>query len=664
MTPKSFQTEASSAEGRSSAGQPAVVSMFEPLLVPEIDRLPGMAALVQALVGGRLPEVVRVECPAISPECVRVAIGRPVIRVRSFRFVQPAERERDSDASHWASAAHGGSGPRSLPQAARGSKAVEAGRHGYTRIRAPGDVIKLSERLHYVLQPPVELLLADRALSLPAQPFTFQFEGVAFLYPRQSAILADEMGLGKTMQAITAIRLLLRRGEVGNVLLVCPKPLVPSWQREFERWAPELSVMVISGPPAQRAWQWRLADVPVRIANYELLCRDQAVLLGGEAAGLDAHPVQHTRHTALRPFKPVEDLPDNSGHALPPPVAGQQANPQPDLSPPSFDLVVLDEAQRIKNPQGTTNQVVRAIARHRSWALTGTPVENGPQDLVGIFEFVCPGLLRADMKPREMGRLAGDYVLRRTKDQVLDQLPPKWFRDAEIELTPEQRASYELAEQEGVLRLAHLGRAVTIRHVFELIVRLKQICNFDPLTGASAKLERLLADLEEVAQSGRKALVFSQWVETLQRLARHLAQFRPLQYHGRVPPARREQVIRRFRQDPDCRVLLLTYGAGGVGLNLQSANYVFLFDRWWNPAVEDQAINRAHRIGAVGPVIVTRFLTLGTIEERIDQLLRQKRELFELILSGAEAASRTALSPEELFGLFDLDYPGGSRRVA
>jgi len=219
------------------------------------------------------------------------------------------------------------------------------------------------------------------------------------------------------------------------------------------------------------------------------------------------------------------------------------------------------------------------------------------------------------MKPRQMGRLAGDYVLRRTKEQVLDQLPPKWFRDARLELSPEQRASYELAEQEGVMHLAELGRAVTIRHVFELIVRLKQICNFDPLTGASSKLERLLADLEEVAQSGRKALIFSQWVETLQRLARHLAPLRPLEYHGRIPAARRERTIQRFRQeDPECRVLLLTYGAGGVGLNLQLANYVFLFDRWWNPAVEDQAINRAHRIGVSGPVIVTRFLALGTIE--------------------------------------------------
>ena len=173
---------------------------------------------------------------------------------------------------------------------------------------------------------------------------------------------------------------------------------------------------------------------------------------------------------------------------------------------------MLDESQRIKNRHSATSQVVRAIRGRRHWALTGTPVENSAEDLVGIFEFLAPGLLSSEMKPRRMGRAVSDYVLRRTKDQVLTDLPPKMFRDAELELTPEQREAYRLAEDEGVVRLTELGDEVTIQHVFELVLRLKQICNFDPATGASAKLERLEADLEEVAASGRKAIVFSQWV--------------------------------------------------------------------------------------------------------------------------------------------------------
>ena len=372
-----------------------------------------------------------------------------------------------------------------------------------TRIRPPEDVIKLEDRLNYLLQPPLEALLADRALAMPLEPFPFQYEGVAFLYPRHAAILADEMGLGKSMQAITAIRLLLCRGEIRSVLLVCPKPLVTNWQREFHLWAPEVPALAIEGDQARRAWQWRLADVPVRIANYEVVIRDREVLEGGE----DGRPVP-------------------------------------------FDLVVLDESQRIKNRGSTTSEVVRSLSRRRSWALTGTPVENSAEDLVGIFEFLAPGFLSPELKPRKMGRTVSDHVLRRTKEQVLAEMPPKMFRDAELELSPEQRETYRLAEEEGIVRLTEMGEGATIQHVFELVLRLKQICNFDTATGASSKLERLEADLEEVAGSGRKAIVFSQWVGTIRRLAKALRRFGPLEYHGQVPSSRRDAVICRFRDDP------------------------------------------------------------------------------------------------------------------
>ncbi|MCL6546374.1 MAG: SWF/SNF helicase family protein, partial [Bryobacteraceae bacterium] len=239
------------------------------------------------------------------------------------------------------------------------------------------------------------------------------------------------------------------------------------------------------------------------------------------------------------------------------------------------------------------------------------------------------------------------------KSRCLPTCPPRLVREAYVELGPAQQEAYRLAEERGVLRLAGLGAECTIRHVFELVLRLKQICNFDPATGESAKLERLQADLEEVAASGQKALVFSQYVETLETLRARLASFQPLVYHGRVPHRERERLLARFREDRTARLLLLSYGTGGVGLNLQCARYVFLFDRWWNPAVEDQAINRAHRIGAAGSVTVTRFLTLDTIEERIDQVLEHKRELFHTILSSAQPC-RLGLSPHELLGLFRL----------
>ena len=519
-----------------------------------------------------------------SPRVVSIPIGHAKVRIRSFTFLEPTTPP--------------------LLETNQSSLLLTASQN--TRIKPPSDVVKLSDRLNYLLQPPLESLLAEGSLSFPFHPFPFQFEGIAFLYPRQAAVLADEMGLGKTMQAITAIRLLLRRGEVQNVLLVCPKPLVTNWQREFAVWAPEVPVMVVEGDQPKRTWQWSLPDVPLRVANYELLLRDREQLL-------DHH----------------------------------------------YDLVVLDESQRIKNRASSTNEVICSIPRKRNWALTGTPVENSADDLLGIFEFIAPGFLSSEMKPRGLGRSIRDYVLRRTKDRVLADLPPKLIHDEPLELTPEQRESYRLAEDEGVLRLTELGDAATIRHVFELVLRLKQICNFDPATGASVKLERLEADLEEIAKSGQKAIVFSQWVGTLKKIAAKLDRFSPLEYHGKVPQVRRDAVIRQFRDDPSRHVILMSYGAGGVGLNLQFANYVFLFDRWWNPAVEDQAINRAHRIGVAGPVTVTRFLMLETIEERIDRILQEKRELFDIIFSGAEGRCKLGLTQEELFGLFQLKSPSG-----
>ena len=171
--------------------------------------------------------------------------------------------------------------------------------------------------------------------------------------------------------------------------------------------------------------------------------------------------------------------------------------------------------------------------------------------------------------------------------------------------------------------------------------------------------------LAECAASGRKAIVFSQWVGTLGTLRERLARFFPLEFHGGVASNRRDAVIEQFRRDRKASLLLMSYGAGSVGLNLQFAGYVFLFDRWWNPAVEDQAINRAHRIGAAGPVTVTRFLTLGTIEERIDQVLQEKRELFDSIFRDGAGASRNhGFSREEIFGLFHLKPPVERNRDA
>jgi SNF2 family DNA or RNA helicase len=474
----------------------------------------------------------------------------------------------------------------------------------------PKDVIKLEDRLFFLLQPPLEIVFAADKLALPFDPFPYQFDGIAFLFPRHAAILADEMGLGKTMQSICAIRLLIRSGQASRVLLICPKPLMTNWRREFALWAPELTVAIIEGDAAKRRWLWEQDDIPIKIANYELLGRDQDAFL---------HPATH------------------------------------------FDLVMLDEAQRIKNTDSTTAEIACQIPRTRSWALTGTPIENTPDDLVGIFEFLAPRHVHKGMPLKALAEAVRDFILRRTKDMVMTDMPPRLMRDAEIDLHPAQRLAYQMAEEEAVIQLNALGDSITIQHVFEKVLRLKQICNFDPVTGASAKLERLEADLEEVAASGRKAIVFSQWVNVIDKLEAALKRFHPLCYHGRIPSNQRDGVIERFRNDSKSSVLLMSYGAGSVGLNLQFCNYVFLFDRWWNPAIEDQAINRAHRIGVKGAVTVTRMTSMDTIEQRIHDILEHKRQIFAAVLADAGSPASLGMNEAEIFGLFNLKSPPRSQ---
>ncbi len=479
-----------------------------------------------------------------------------------------------------------------------------------TRIKPPNDALSLEDRLFYILQPPLETMLAGQELIMPFEPFPHQYEGIAWMFSQKSALLADEMGLGKTMQTITAVRLLLRSGHIRRILFICPKPLIPNWQREFRTWAEELPFTTIEGDTARRKMIWNMPGVPLLIANYELVSRD-----------LDGVP--------------EEEL-------------------------PKFDLVVLDEAQRIKNRDSKTAEVVRGIPRKRSWALTGTPIENRPEELAALFEYmgVVPPAATPDLK--QLSRISSIYVLRRTKDLVMKDMPPRLDRDELLELSPAQKLAYQTAEKDGVIKLNEMGDEISVQHVFELVLRLKQITNFDPFTGESAKLERLIANMEEIAASGGKAILFSQWTKVIDWLAARLTQFNPLVYHGGVPTPKREPILKEFKENPSKHILLMSYGTGAVGLNLQFAGYVFLFDRWWNPAVEDQAINRAHRIGCKSTVIVTRFISKDTIEERIDLVLKQKRQIFEAVLGQGETTSYSrSLTASEIFGLFDLKARSG-----
>jgi superfamily II DNA or RNA helicase len=469
----------------------------------------------------------------------------------------------------------------------------------------------LKERLRWLLTPPIHEVLSDPKLTLPATPFPYQTFGIKWLYDRENCLLADEMGLGKTMQAILAARLLWRDRLIKHILIVCPKSLIPNWRKELRTWWPGIDcyTMVVG---ADRKWFLRLAtsDVAVKIINYEALRRE------------------------------LNWLKEEAPH---------------------HDLVIIDEAQRIKNPQADQCQAVKALKSDRRWALTGTPLENSLDDLVSIFGWIRPGLVRGDEGTKRIREAARPFILRRRQEEVLKDLPEKIEQDIEVELGQRQRQAYDLAEREGVVHLNEKGDTITVHHVLALITKLRQICNFDQTSGESAKADLLVEELEEILESRRKALIFSQFVDErfgLKRLAKFIAecktkkQSQVLQLHGEISPRQREGIVDQFQNNPNHQIMLVNYSVGGVGLNLQAANYVFLFDRWWNPAVEDQAIKRCHRLGQEHKVIAKRFYCSGTIEERILTVLDKKRRIFSDVIDEDRPTVSLGLTEEEIFSLF------------
>lgn len=440
-------------------------------------------------------------------------------------------------------------------------------------------------------------------LAWPDKLFPYQHEGVERLVRDPCVLLADEMGLGKTIQAIAAIRILTARGEAGSCLVVAPSGLVLQWRRQFRHWAPELNLSTVVGSASNRLRAWR-AKAHVFIVGYETLRADIGLSAPGPAR-------QH------------------------------------------WDAVVIDEAQRIKTGDADLARAVKGLARSRSWALTGTPLENRLDDLLSILDFVAPGRFDPAQKAVGLRRLLAEVQLRRRRRDVLPDLPPKTSSTLHLRLGRSQHAAYLRAETEGMVRLEALGKELRISHVLELILRLKQICNFCPETGKSAKFDDLRERLAAVAASGEKALVFSQFVREpfgVSRLARELASFNPLLLTGDMDASTRAARIAEFEREVRRPVLLLSLRAGGVGLNLTAASYVFHFDRWWNPAVEAQAEDRAHRIGQERPVHTYAYLTENTIEERIQEILSIKRALFADIVDGVEANALKRLDLDTLLG--------------
>jgi SNF2 family DNA or RNA helicase len=487
-----------------------------------------------------------------------------------------------------------------------------------TDLPRPPPEEPLARRLAALLQVPAECLLAPEGpLEWPTPLLPFQLTGVRELLARETLLLADDMGLGKTVQALAALRILVIQRRIVSALVVVPAGLLSQWRAEVHRWAPELRLSTVHGGTADRRWQWR-TPAHVYLTSYETLRSD----------------------FTANPHSPVAR---------------------------TWDLVILDEAQKIKNAATDVSRACKRLRRRRQWALTGTPLENSADELASLLEFVHPEVSRAARLALPTPALRaelGSVQLRRHKADVVADLPEKLVSRVALRLTSAQRASYERAEREGIVALRARGESVEVQHVLALITRLKQICNFCPETGASSKLEDLRERVGVLTEAGYKALVFTQFTNAeygARAIAARLGTA-ALTYTGDLSAAARDYVLHQFRTRPERQVLVLSPLAGGQGLNLQQASYVFHFDRWWNPSVEQQAEARSHRLGQAYPVNVYAYVCEDTVEERIEEVLQAKRLLFRDLVDDVSLDLSTSLTSDELFGLFGLrPGPAGMR---
>lgn len=478
---------------------------------------------------------------------------------------------------------------------------------------------------------------ADPGKELKASLRPYQRDGVAWLWLLSrlglGACLADDMGLGKTIQVLSLILILKKKGERGPHLLVVPASLLGNWRAEMARFAPSLRAFVAHPSEVDAA---ELARAPDSLG--------------------DADVVLTTYGTVLR---------------------------TPWLAEQRWGLVVLDEAQAIKNPDAKQTRAVKRLSGKTRIALTGTPVENRLGDLWSLFDFLCPGLLGSAGEFRAFAKKLGGeggpgyaplrelvkpYLLRRLKSDksVIADLPDKTEVKAYCPLTRTQAALYRRSVDELAAIIDSTEGIERRGTVLAFLLRFKQICNHPSqwlgdgayAPGESGKLARLRELCEPIAARQEKVLVFTQFREMTGPLADFLEGVfgRPgLVLHGETAVKKRADRVAEFQDEGGPPFFVLSLKAGGTGLNLTAASHVVHFDRWWNPAVENQATDRAYRIGQKKNVLVHKFICRGTIEEKIDALIDDKRGLSQEILAGGGEAWLTELPSDELIRLVSLD---------
>ncbi len=459
----------------------------------------------------------------------------------------------------------------------------------------------------------------------------YQEIGFRWLYTNVSkgfgCCIADDMGLGKTIQVISVILKLKEEKKLKKpVLVVCPTTLMGNWKRELNTFSPTLKVLTYHGVNREFS-----TDCDVILTTYAIL-------------RIDLEKFQKT----------------------------------------NWDLIVIDEAQNIKNPTTSQTQAIKAIKANMKVAMTGTPVENRLSELWSIFDFINKGYLGSLVdfgknysipieKFKELTRATklkkaiSPFMLRRLKTDktIISDLPEKIVLDDFCYLTKPQVALYERILKESMENIAKSESKMNRRGaIFKLITNLKQVCNHpyhylkhgDMSANASGKTQKLIDILGNILDNNEKVLVFTQYKEMggiLENIIAEEFSINPLFFHGSLNVKQREEIIKNFQEDISKKIMILSLKAGGLGLNLTSASNVIHYDLWWNPAVEDQATDRTYRIGQDKNVMIHRFITLSTFEEKIDKIIKDKRELANAAVFEGERTI-TELSDDEIYEIFSL----------
>ena len=438
-----------------------------------------------------------------------------------------------------------------------------------------------------------------RPLLLPPPDLSnlrpFQVKGVNWLLKNNRGILADDMGLGKTVQAISAVRVLFQQGLVETALVICPKSLITNWEEELTKWAPELSWIRVVPTSSARASAWKqvFGKTHVILTNYE-----------------------------------------------------QIRTPPKELLDPGIDILIADEAHRIRNAGSKVAQGFRQLNLKRFWALTGTPLERDADDLATLLSMIEPSRFSStdgSLHPASLRSQARPFMLRRLKSDVLPELPEVLETRQILDLLPKQKQSY----QRTLERLA-----LPSQDFLALINELRILCDYDPITDQSAKAERIIEILQNVRSAGEKAVVFSYLLRPLDILKQGISESEGksavVELRGDMSASDRDKALTEFKEDPNATALLCSSRVGGEGLTLTQANHVIFFNEWWNPSANIQARDRVVRIGQSRVVQVYKFQCRDTIEEDLENILETKSGLMEDLVDGLADGSSLPVQTSQL----------------